>query len=368
MIFLLLVIIPRLQAETPRWRVDLGPDSVSRQWQLVAGRATFEDASVVLQGGSTLVWKDFALSDCEIQFRVRRDASSGVVPALYVRGELDPATQHWSGSRVLWQAPVAARSARWVAGRRSRYPTGSTTWQSVLVRCQGDYVHVQCGRQQWTYPCRARSQGLFALGAVGACGSVTFEDVVVTELSHHAVFNGRDLAGWNGADAVAESCWEVRDGQLLCTGETGPWLRSQETYGDFNLRLEYKLSDGGNSGVYVRVPAGGEHHGEGAGIEVQILDDDAQRYRDLKPYQFAGSLYAIVAPHPGTARASGQWNALEINCRGTHYQVRHNGTLVIDADDSQYPELAQRRREGYLGLQNHSEPVWFRNIRLGPAR
>src|SRR5262245_23895066 len=85
---------------------------------------------------------------------------------------------------------------------------------------------------------------------------------------YRPLFDGQSLAGWEGAGQPAEKCWKVEEGTIVCTGEKGPWLRSKEEFGDFNLRLEYKLKTGGNSGVYIRVPQDGTHHGDGAGIEV----------------------------------------------------------------------------------------------------
>jgi hypothetical protein len=148
------------------------------------------------------------------------------------------------------------------------------------------------------------------------------------------LFNGVDLSGWEGADKDAAACWMVDDHDLVCTGKPGPWLRSTEQYGDFELRLEYKLKEGGNSGVYIRVPKNGQHHSEGAGpdgagIEVQILDDNAERYKDLKAYQYTGSLYAIVAAEPRVSRPPGEWNSMTIRCEGMKYEVVHNGQQVI---------------------------------------
>ncbi|MCU0878934.1 MAG: DUF1080 domain-containing protein [Pirellulaceae bacterium] len=120
------------------------------------------------------------------------------------------------------------------------------------------------------------------------------QEATVVEEGYQPIFDGRTLAGWEGAGEPAEKCWKVDDGQIVCTGEKGPWLRSQEQYGDYNLRFRYRLKAGGNSGVYIRVPTDGNHHGAGAGIEVQLLDDAAERYRTLKPYQYTGSLYAIA--------------------------------------------------------------------------
>lgn len=183
---------------------------------------------------------------------------------------------------------------------------------------------------------------------------------------YRPLFDGQSLAGWEGGGQPAEKCWKVEDGTIVCTGEKGPWLRSTEQFGDFNLRLEYKLKPGGNSGVYIRVPQNGNHHGDGAGIEVQILDDAAERYRTLKGYQYTGSLYAIAPATSHVGKEPGQWNSLEINCRGTKYHVIHNGTPIISADETTFPELKGRLTKGHLGLQNHSEEVWFRNIRIGP--
>ena len=187
------------------------------------------------------------------------------------------------------------------------------------------------------------------------------------EPNYRALFDGQTLAGWEGAGQPAEKCWKAAEGTIVCTGEKGPWLRSKEQFDDFNLRLEYKLKAGGNSGVFIRVPENGNHHGDGAGIEIQVLDDKAARYRDVKPYQYTGSLYAIAPATQHVGRDVGEWNTLEINCRGLKYHVIHNGIQIIAADEKAFPELNGRLTKGFLGLQNHSEEVWYRNLRIGPA-
>ena len=186
------------------------------------------------------------------------------------------------------------------------------------------------------------------------------------ETGYKPLFDGTSLAGWEGGGQPAELCWKVADGTILCTGEKGPWLRSKEQHGDYNLRLEYKLKAGGNSGVYIRVPESGNHHGNGAGIEVQVLDDADGRYRTIKPYQYTGSLYAIAPATKHVGLAPGEWNKLEINCKVTKYHVIHNGVTIVAADETTFPELKGRLTKGFLGLQNHSEEVWFRNLRIGP--
>ncbi len=187
------------------------------------------------------------------------------------------------------------------------------------------------------------------------------------EVGFKPLFNGRDLEGWEGVTSDALASWKVEDNMLVCTGQKGTWLRSKQQYDDFNVRLEYKLRPAGNSGVYLRVPADGAHR-EGGGVEVQILDDAAERYKNIGPGQFCGSVYKVAPATRHISRPAGEWNTLEINCRSTSYRVTHNGVVIVDASDEQFPELKQRFVKGHLGLQNHDEEVWFRNLRIGPPQ
>jgi hypothetical protein len=187
------------------------------------------------------------------------------------------------------------------------------------------------------------------------------------------LFNGRDLSGWDAVGPAAAADWTVESGCLVCHGKGHNWLRTRKPYDDFNLQLEYQVSPGANSGVYVRVPANGNHHREiasapPAGFEIQILDDLAPRYAGLKDYQFSASLYDIAGAAPRVSRSAGRWNTLEINCAGPHVTVTHNGVRVVDADSGHYPPLKLRSVKGFLGLQSHNGVVHFRNLRIGPAR
>lgn len=262
-----------------------------------------------------------------------------------------------------------------------------------------------------------RAQGLkIARGHIGlqvevpGGGSFRFRNVQVTELGYRSLFNGRDLTGWEGAGQPARTCWRVTrntstpnhsklwaqalarfrelggtldddavtaDGQLdrgviECTGVKGPWLRSAEQFDDFNLRFEYQVSPGGNSGIFVRVPANGVHHRDNdklppAGFEIQVLDDKAKKYSKLKDYQYCGSVYDIAGAKAHVGRTAGQWNTMEINCVGQHVTIIHNGVTIIDITAKSHPLLALRKVRGFLGLQNHSTVVRFRRLRVGPA-
>ena len=210
---------------------------------------------------------------------------------------------------------------------------GHAAWKTDAVEAEDGYI------------------GLQAEVPVG--GEFEFRDITITELGYRSLLNGNDLRGadgygWEGADADAAKCWRLTDGVLECTGQPGPWLRSLREYGDFSLRLEYKLQPGGNSGVYVRVPRGSAHRGREladgnpSGVEVQLLDDAAERYADIQPAQFSASIYLVAPASPHVSRPAGQWNTLAIDCQGTTYRVTHNGAVVVDADATTVSELKDR--------------------------
>lgn len=204
-------------------------------------------------------------------------------------------------------------------------------------------------------------------------GQFLLRNIRLTELGYRPLFNGRDLSGWEPVGDAADECWSVAEGLLVCSGKKGPWLRSQDEFDDFNLRLEYRLSTGGNSGVYVRVPKDGNHHRDNdtlppAGFEVQILDDAAPGHLKLKDYQYSASVYDIAGANPRVSRPAGEWNTLEINCHGQHVTTWHNGHRVTDVTAEDSPLLGLRSTKGFLGLQNHNTVVKLRDIRVGPAK
>ena len=245
-------------------------------------------------------------------------------------------------------------------------------WNAFDVKVVGDTVSLAINGKP-AYKAGGLKQAVGYIGLqceVPNGGQFQFRNLRITEIGFRGLYNGKDLAGWEGAGEPAEKCWQVRDGLLECTGAAGPWLRSAAEYDDFNLRLEYQVSPEGNSGVYVRVPADGNHHRENdeappAGFEVQILDDAAPKYSDLKDYQFSGSVYDIAGASRHVSKPAGQWNTLDIDARGRQIVVTHNGIVVVDLTEETFPLIKLRQTTGYLGLQNHSTLVKFRNLRIG---
>lgn len=202
-------------------------------------------------------------------------------------------------------------------------------------------------------------------GLICALTSAVFvADRPVTGPVLRNVLTADTAAGWKIRNAPRES-WAVEGGVLRCTstgGLWGGWIGSTQEYTDVAIEVEFKLSPGANSGVYLRAPE--EGHVSSQGLEIQILDDDAEKHRTLGPVQLCGSIYKIAAPRERACRPPGEWNRMRITAVGDHITVELNGRTVVDADGRSYPELAKRRARGFIGLQDHHSAVWFRNLRV----
>ena len=183
-----------------------------------------------------------------------------------------------------------------------------------------------------------------------------------------ALFNGRDLDGWEQVGGEKKT-WSVENGVLFTDGEGGGWLSTMGEYGDFELSLEFKVPAGGNSGVFIRAPREGNPAFEGS--EIQVLDDYADEYKALKPWQYCGSVYSTIAPSERATKPAGEWEKMNIRVQGQKIQVTLNGKQIINGDLSEHMDKVKdhpglKRLGGFIGLQNHSTCCDFRNIVIKP--
>lgn len=185
------------------------------------------------------------------------------------------------------------------------------------------------------------------------------------------LFNGKDLTGWNVNERGNLAVWGAENGVLFVKGSGGGWLMTEKEYVDFELRLEYKLPEKGNSGVALRSPMKGDP--AYAGMEIQILDDPWYKanYKGLKPTQLTGSIYDVVPPAKEAVKPPGEWNEMHITAKGPHITVVLNGTTIVDANLENYKDRANKhpgllRNKGHLGLQSHDGRVEFRNLFVKP--
>jgi hypothetical protein len=180
------------------------------------------------------------------------------------------------------------------------------------------------------------------------------------------LFNGKDLTGWKVHNGKME-VWGAEKGVLFVSGGGGGWLMTEQEYSNFELRLEYKMPKMGNSGVALRAPLEGDPAYQG--MEIQLLDD--ANWKGLRPTQYTGAIYDVVAPSKQVGKPHGEWNTMRIIARGPKVTVELNGTKIVDANLEDYKDHAKRhpgllRAKGHLGLQSYNFRVEFRNLYVKP--
>lgn len=181
-----------------------------------------------------------------------------------------------------------------------------------------------------------------------------------------SLFNGKDLSGWIG-NTIG---YEAEEGILIVVPDRGGGnLYHENQFGDFILRFEFKLTSGANNGLGIRAPLVGD--AAYLGMELQILDNSAEKYKDLKPYQYHGSIYGVVPAKRGYLKPTGEWNMQEVTAKGTRITVKLNGTVIVDADITdaiqngpmdgrEHPGL--KRDSGHIGFLGHGSRVEFCRI------
>ncbi len=188
-----------------------------------------------------------------------------------------------------------------------------------------------------------------------------------------SIFDGATGQGWSiyhdkGQPPNPEA-WVIEDGAILnkCMGY---WYRYEaEQLENFILRMQFKVAEGANSGIVVRSKAEGVPWQ--SGFEVQILDDHGKE----PTKNTTGAIYDVVTPMYSQSKPAGEWNDIEITCDGKLVKIVVNGLKVIDVDFSEFTEPVGKFKRfnlayndlparGYLALQDHGRPVWFRNIRV----
>ena len=179
-------------------------------------------------------------------------------------------------------------------------------------------------------------------------------------LKFYPLFNGKDLTGWTGEGYV------VKDGAIVCTPE-GKNLVTERSFSRYVLDFEFKLPPGGNNGIGLHYPG----HGNPAdtGIEAQILDDTAEKYKKLKPWQFHGSLYYFKAAEKGHLKPVGEWNLQRIMVYGSQVEINLNGHTILKANldelAAKKPEhLGIKRRGGHIAFCGHGDRVAYRKLRI----
>ncbi len=192
------------------------------------------------------------------------------------------------------------------------------------------------------------------------------------------LFDGTGTDGWRGYRRPdVPRGWQVVDGCLVRTGPAGDII-TVEQFDSFELRLEWKIEPGGNSGIFYCVTEDGDWVWE-TGPEFQILDNEGHA-DGLEPSTMAGANYALHAPPWDASYRAGSFNTARIVVHGDHVEHWLNGELQVSYElgspdwearvaRSKFGAmpLYGRARRGHIALQDHGDKVWFRTIRIRPT-
>jgi hypothetical protein len=196
------------------------------------------------------------------------------------------------------------------------------------------------------------------------------------------LFDGKDLKGWRGykkTDA-SEGRWKVVDGVLTLpsngAGDThgARDIISDATFDQFDLRWEWKISEGGNSGVKYFVL---EDRNDAIGHEYQLIDDERHPDAKIGPHRQTAAFYDVLQAHDRPMKPAGEWNTSEVIVKGTHVTHILNGKTVLEYDldspalkaaiaKSKFKDIERfgKPQNGHILIQDHGDQVWYRKIEI----
>ncbi|MCK5134975.1 MAG: DUF1080 domain-containing protein [Bacteroidales bacterium] len=204
------------------------------------------------------------------------------------------------------------------------------------------------------------------------------------------LFDGETTNGWRAynQEAFPDTGWFVEDGKLQCIhsglGEAGLGgdVIYDKQFTDFHFKVDWMIDSGGNSGIFYLAQEIPDKQIWYTGPEMQILDNESDHVDNMlgkDGNRRAGSLYDLIAPDPQNAKGAMQWNSVEIMSYQGTIVYKMNGETVIEyhlwtpewkemIENSKYPDFnpdfANVAKTGYIGLQDHGNAVWFRNIKI----
>lgn len=231
---------------------------------------------------------------------------------------------------------------------------------------------------------------------IGAACLVTMANVVVAQKKStdntltkkekkqgwELLFDGTTTNGWHSFNKPnLGAAWSAQDGTLHFAGgkgrENGGDAVTSEEFGDFNLKLEWKISPNGNSGIMFLVKEDPKYqYAYYTGPEMQVLDNNGHPDAKIQKHR-AGDLYDLITSVPENVKTVGEWNQVEIKLEKGRLELWQNGVAVVSTtlwDDQWNAMVAGSKfkgledfakfKNGRIVLQDHGNDVWFKNIKI----
>ena len=379
----------------PKSRAAMSPEELAEAQkkadELMRAHWSVQDGALVFdgKGQSLCTEKEYGDFELYVDWKILKAGDSGI----YLRGS--PQVQIWDtehpdyfrhgaekGSGSLWNNQKNPR----FPSKKADKPVGE--WNTFYIRMIGERVTIKLNDELvvdnvvmenlWERSLPIYPRGQIELQNHG--NTLYFKNIYLREIppdeanqilaeqekqhNFESIFNGEDFTGWKGP---VEN-YQVVDGAIVCKPGKGGTIFTEKEYGDFVVTLEFKTPPGGNNGLAIRYPGSGQPHIDGF-CELQVLDTGYKG--KLHPTQYHGSVYGLVAAHPGYLRPAGEWNFQKVTVVGPKIKVELNGTTILDADVSQVKDSKDgkvppgiQRKSGHFGFAGHSDPVAFRNIKI----
>ncbi len=337
-------------------------------WQVTGCDVSVEDGLLVLKAGDGFVRTNERHADFVLELDWRSRRANRYDSGIYIRADLPPEGKPWPTRYQVNLLEGGEGNLLGLKGATSKGLAKPGEWNHFKLTVVGEKAELEInGQKAWSATGLENADGYIGLQSeVDGGGQFEFRNIELTDLDFVPLFNGQDLAGWVG-DTKG---YAVQDGSVVCL-PLGGRLFTEKEYSDFDFRFDFKLSPGGNNGVGIRAPLQGDP--AYVGMEIQILDDGHDRYKNIFPYQAHGSIYGVVPAKRGYLTPAGQWNHEQIVARGRQVTVVLNGVTIVDAnideaskpqtiDHKDHPGLA--RTSGHIGFLGHGARIEFRNMRI----
>jgi HEAT repeat protein len=361
-------------------------------WKVVNGELVFQS-----HGDNLATVKKYRDVEMLVDWKIIDDKKGEGDAGIYLRGS--PQVQIWDLARTKVGAQVGSGGLYNNQTNPSKpllvADNKLDEWNTFRILMRGDRVSVWLNGQLVTDNVMLenywdRKQPIFPEEQIElqAHGSpVAYRDIYIRELpsekpfelskdekkeGYKVLFDGTNMFNWTGntVDYAIDSVGNLAINPKPGKGSGGN-LYTKEEFSDFVFRFEFKLTPGANNGLGIRAPLTGD--AAYTGMELQILDSEHPKYKDLHEYQYHGSIYGTAAAKRGFLKPTGEWNYEEVIVKGPKIKVILNGKTILDADitdarkngtpdKKEHPGLL--RDSGHIAFLGHGDVLQFRNIRI----
>ena len=190
------------------------------------------------------------------------------------------------------------------------------------------------------------------------------------------LFDGKDMSQWrNFKQQGLSEQWIIEDGIMKLNGKGGGDILTKAQYQNFDLKLDWKISEVGNSGIFILADETGQQIYSHA-PEIQILDNERHPDNKLASH-LSGSLYDLIASPAASHKKAGEWNQVRVLLEDNQLTIWQNGvqTVSVKIQSPQWQQLVAESKfanwrgfaaksSGHIGLQDHGDVVWFKNLKI----